>query len=89
MLTTLTPLLMILLACSFIVFALAYAFAVISAIGVNRKLGLLSLIVPFLAYYVCYTGGEKAAFPLKMGLWSLLGLLVFGVPVAVILKTHL
>lgn len=87
MLVTVTPLLMICLACSFIVFALAYVFAIISAIGINRKLGLLSLVVPFMAYYVCYTGGEKAAFPVRMGLWSFLGLLVFGIPVYVIFRS--
>lgn len=88
MLTTLTPLLMICLACSVIGFALSCFFAIITAIGINRRLGLISILFPPLAFYVCRTGGPAARLPLRAGMMSLAAILILGLPVAYIFHTH-
>lgn len=88
MLTQLTPLLMIALACCVIAFSLAYCFSIILAIGINRRLGLLSVLVPFLAFYVCFTARERTALVLRLGLFSLLGIIAFAVPVWISFDRH-
>lgn len=63
------------------VFLLAYAFAIFVTFGINTKKGLISLIVPLLAFVLCWRQGGEALFPVKMGAIGLLLCLITLLPI--------
>ena len=68
--------------CAALIFALAHFFAIVTALGVNKRSGIISIFVPLFAFYVCYTGGKNASFPIKMGGASLAAFCILLIPIS-------